>query len=136
MVDKTPYQVKTGQRKRQLRCPGCWRPVSRISTQSHHLFVRRSKNRPELDEDWNIIQVCPDCHMEEGSELQVTAALMKLEQYGPDTIEALVDALPFKARLALPPHYWVAKDMYENGITVDEYFDDWGGHTPDGGEVS
>ena len=114
------YRTKTRQRARQaFRCPGCGRR-NPPSTHSHHLFLRRP-DHPYLQQHWNIIQVCPDCHLEEGSEMQVTAALMKLWDLGADTIEAIVETLPFKVKPSLPGHYWIAKALYEQGVTVEAY---------------
>jgi hypothetical protein len=47
--------------------------------------------------------------MEEGWEMQVQAAIWKLEQYGPDYIENWVAEISGKLTFHLPSHYWEAK---------------------------
>ena len=96
-------------RQRWQRCPGC----GGKGTQSHHLFVRRP-DHPMIHEDWNIVQVCPKCHMEEQWEMQVWAARLKIRQYGAGYIVAKVAALPCKVPPALPAHFWEARAREEN----------------------
>jgi hypothetical protein len=116
------YQTKiTQQYEVGLRCPGCGAPNP---TQSHHLFVRRGSmgDHPMLQGDWNIVQVCPDCHMEESREMQIRAALQKIWDYGVNYILAQVELLPFKVDHPLPEFFFEAVELYERGVRPWEGF--------------
>ena len=117
------YRTKQRQQKeRGLRCPGA---CGQRPTQSHHLFVPRGmggRDFPELQMDWNIVQICVSCHAEIRYETNVRAALMKLWDYGPDFIEAQVELLPFKVDRGLPAFYYDALDVYIQGLRPFEDF--------------
>lgn len=116
------WVLKQNQRaRRKARCPGCGEWVRRLSTQSHHLFRGRDVRFPQLDEAWNIVQVCGSCHMAEGSELQITAALMKIHEYGPDTLEQRIRGAPNFEAHGLPDHFLIALRLYEEGYTPEKY---------------
>ena len=88
-------------------------------TQSHHLFVRRNPDIPELWDEINIIQVHPWCNCNESFGWQLQGAIRKLETYGPERIEAWVAGLPFKVPATLPKFYWDAKKIYLGGRQDD-----------------
>jgi hypothetical protein len=46
--------------KRGRLCEWCHK---REGTQRHHALLRRDKRKPELDHEFNLIFVCPYCHM-------------------------------------------------------------------------
>lgn len=102
------YRTKRKQNNQGQRCPG---KCGRKPTQSHHLWARRP-DCLELQHPINIVQACPQCHMEEGEEFQVRAALMKLWEYKPDVIETYILTLPGRAQRGLPSHYLQALKLY------------------------
>lgn len=108
---ETFYRTKRGQQNRGQRCPG---NCGNKPTESHHLWARRPDS-PELQNPINIIQACHACHMKEGLEFQIRAALMKLWEYSPREVEAYVESLPGKIKRTLPSHYFAALELYQLG---------------------
>jgi hypothetical protein len=113
-VDQTFFETKMRQQKKAgLRCAG---DCGRKPTQSDHLFVPRGMgghDLPQLQEDWNIVQLCGPCNCTKLHETAVRAALMKLWEYGPDYIEAAIHGLPLKVDRGLPQFYLDALELYE-----------------------
>ena len=106
------YWTKQAQRRRGgRRCEWCGQGGP---THSHHLFARRP-DHAYLQDDINIVQLCAACHHAESRQMQVGLAAGKLDRYGPDAIEQWAADAPFKLPLALPSHYWAAKERWLRG---------------------
>jgi 5-methylcytosine-specific restriction endonuclease McrA len=110
------YQNKLAQRNQGGgRCEWCGKQGP---TESHHLFQRRPDHE-YLQVDWNIAQLCNECHAQESHAMQVALAKRRIEKWGADHIEQWAEGAPFKTGITLPSHYWEAKEIHENEKSVD-----------------
>ena len=109
-----PRQIKREQQAKIGVCCPCGKKYPR-PTQSHHLFFRRVPDIHELWHSINIVQTHSWCNCNESFEMQVTAALWKIEEFGCEAIEAWAASLPGKTKHDLRWHYWEAKELYLKG---------------------
>jgi hypothetical protein len=85
--------------KRKTRvCEWCRK---REATQRHHALLRRDKRKPELDHEFNLILVCPYCHMTgevDSKEARKLFWIMQVNRYGEFAMRDWLDSLPLKVR--------------------------------------
>jgi len=98
---------------RQDRCPCGERHEL---TDVHHVFVRRvKKGMDELYHPANAVAANNACHLREGKEFQVNAALICFKHVGgPQAVEDWLETLPLKVK-HLPSHFGEAKEIWDDG---------------------
>jgi hypothetical protein len=86
------------QKRKTTLCEWCRK---RECTQRHHALLRRDKRKPELDDEKNLILVCPYCHQAgyvDSKEARKLFWIMQVNRYGDFTMRDWLESLPLKVK--------------------------------------
>lgn len=86
------------EKRKQYVCEWCGR---RQACQRHHALLRRDKRHPELDHEYNLILVCPECHMSgivDSKDARRVFWTKLCNRYGEFAMLDWLDSLPLKVK--------------------------------------
>jgi hypothetical protein len=86
------------EKRKQYVCEWCGR---RTATQRHHALIRRDKRFPFLDHEYNLILVCPECHISgvvDSKDARRVFWTKLCNRYGEFAMLDWLDSLPLKVK--------------------------------------